>query len=163
MLAFVNDLVSMCFTDDGEYVPETLDFFVKYGVLTRYANLTFPTDIEKAYAMIYHSDVFEFVVQRIDQRQLEEIVNAAANKVKFLCDANIKETRVQLSRLLTMVEEIGDKFGAVFDGLTTEDVSQLVQTLTWTGVDEGKMVEAFLAHKEKDSPVAEEVEHVGGQ
>ena len=62
-----------------------------------------------------------------------------------------------------MVEEIGDKFGAVFDGLTTEDVSQLVQTLTWTGVDEGKMVEAFLAHKEKDSPVAEEVEHVGGQ
>lgn len=159
VLSFVEEVVDACFTEDGDFMPEIIDVLIKRGILSRYANFNLPIDLRKAYELIYHSDAFEFVTAHINSNQITEIVNAISTGIKYRCDSNVTEMRRQLNELLTAMADISEKFGNVFDGLSTEDVSGLIKTLSSPGLDEKKLVDAFLSkeHEEVDTDV--DLEH----
>ena len=52
MLAFVNDVVSSCFQQKGEYVPEALDFAIKSNIIIRYTNVSLPDNLEHRYEIL---------------------------------------------------------------------------------------------------------------
>lgn len=160
VLSLVEEVVDACFTEDGDFMPEVIDVLIKRGILSRYANFNLPIDLRKAYELIYHSDAFEFVTARINSNQITEIVNAISTGIKYRCDSNITEMRRQLNELLTAMADISEKFGNVFDGLSTEDVSDLIKTLSSPGLDEKKLVDAFLSKEHEEVDLDVDPEHV---
>ena len=160
MFSFVEEVVDGCFAEDGDFIPEVIDILIKRGVLSRYANFNFPIDLRKAYELIYHSDAFEFVAARINSNQITEIVNAISTGIKYRCDSNIAEMRKQLNELFVTMGDISEKFGNVFDGLNSEDVSGLIKTLASPGLDEEKLVNAFLSKEHEEGDPNGELEHI---
>lgn len=159
MICFVDEVVDACFSEDGDFMPEVIDVLIKRSILSRYANFNLPIDLRKAYELIYHSDAFEFVVARINSNQITEIINAISTAIKYRCDSNITEMRKQLSNLLLMMSDTGEKFGNVFDGLSTEDVSNLIKTLASPNLDEKRLVDAFLSKEHEEVDPDGDLEH----
>ena len=68
---------------------------------------------------------------------------------------DIEILAAQLNVLSDAVEELGKSLGGVFGDMTEEDAKALIQNLT-QGVDEGKLMEAYMTMKKE--PKAEEAE-----
>ena len=53
MIEFVENVAESCVDmESGEYTPQVRDFAIKKELLTKYANFTMPTNIEKQYEFI---------------------------------------------------------------------------------------------------------------
>lgn len=79
MLAFVDNVVSSCFHDEG-YMPEVKDLLIKSNLLTRYANFTLPENLEHRYTLIYNTDAVAMVSKHISSAQFDEILRAIDEK-----------------------------------------------------------------------------------
>ena len=100
MMEFCKEIAENCFTNDGSFIPEIMDFAIKSGVLTRYANFRLPENLEEQYRLIYNTDAYETVVRRINTDQLNEIVRAANMKIKYLCDSDVLAFRAKMEELI---------------------------------------------------------------
>lgn len=144
MLQFVSEVVDVCFLEDGTYVPELMDFAIKSGILTHYANFTLPQDSKKQYWMIYSSDAVEMVMPHINNVQFEEIVGAIRRKVAHMLSADVQNMRAQLSTLIQAFSEMSDNLSGMFDGVSKEDIERVMGAVGDGGIDEKKLVEAYL-------------------
>ena len=145
VLMFTEDIVNACFAPNGTFLPQVMDFAVKEGILTRYANFTMPSNTEKQYELVYATDAVEMVMEEIDNEQLEAIIDAADRKIDYLCDANIKEVRTKLDAILKTFEEMGTTVERMFDGMTPEDLHKMVASIgTDNKLDEGKIVAEYI-------------------
>lgn len=160
MIAFVQEVVELSFTEDGQYVPEVIDVLIKRGVLSRYANFNLPADLVRAYELIYHSDAFEFVVSHINSNQLTEIVNAISVGLKYRCDSDVTALRAKVEELVVNFSDAAEKLDAVLNGISSEDVASLITAMSSGQLDEAKLVEAFLSQKIGDDEQNADVEHV---
>lgn len=154
-LQFTKDIVDVTFMDDGTFVPEISDFAVKSGMVEYYSNLTLPENLEKKYELIYKTSVSDVIYEHINQRQLDEIVNAANRKIKYLCDSDVIAMRARLNQMLAMFEDASNKMQDVFSGVSKDDMQKLVGAMGSGVLDEDKIVSAYLEHSkaggEKDS------------
>lgn len=157
MLAFVDDVVKSCFHDTLGFMPEVVDFAIKSNILTKYANFSVPDNLEHRYQMIYATDVVDAVCKEISAVQLQEIVNAINKKIGFLCDSKAAEIEARVNDLLTAMEEIRDKTQDIFDGLTSDDVKNIMDAITNGGVSEEKIVRAYL-DQEKGEAIESELQ-----
>lgn len=148
VLGFVEEVVESCFTEDGDYVPEVLNFAINCSVLTRYANLTMPKDIQQRYFLIYSSDILSTVMSYINLEQYAEITGAIGNKIEFLCDADIVASRNKLNELIMKFSEMEERFGQIFEGLSSADLSNMFKATAGGNITEAGLVKAFLANKE---------------
>lgn len=151
VLEFVNELVETCFLDDGEFVPEIMDFTLKNNVLTRYANFELPMDLNKQYELIYLSGVAEYVMSKINQIQLREIVEAAKKKINFKCQNDIAGVRAQLAELTEYFENIGTQMEQMMSGVSGEDIEKLAQAMADGALSEEKIVSAYIDAVKKDA------------
>ena len=89
MLAFVDSVVSNCVQEDIGYLPEMKDFFIRYNLLTRYANFNLPNKLEHCYSIVYGTDATELVMKNVNISQFNSILDAIDSKIEFLCDSNV--------------------------------------------------------------------------
>ena len=151
VLNFVNELTETCFLEDGEFVPEILDFTMKNNVLTRYANFELPVDLNKQYELIYVSGIAEYVTGLINQTQLREIVEAAKKKINFKCQTDVAGVRAQLSELVGYFENIGTQMEQMMSGVNSEDIEKLAQAMADGTLSEEKIVSAYMDAVRKDA------------
>lgn len=149
MMELVQEITEACFTTDGTFVPEIMDFAIKSGVMTHYANFTLPTNLEKQYWLVYNTDAFDVVSEYIDKVQLQEIVDAANRKIEYMCDTDIVETKAKLNELYAAFEKMGEQFSDIFNGVNADDVHRVINTISESGLDEGKIVAAYLENMKK--------------
>lgn len=153
VLMFTEDIVNTCFAADGTFIPQVMDFAIKDGILTRYANFTMPSDTKKQYELIYTTDVVEMVMEEIDQEQLESIIDAADRKIDYLCDTNIREVSAKLETILKTFEEMGVAVEQMFGGMTPEDMQKMIGAISEAGkLDEEKIVSAYMNQRGMDVP-----------
>lgn len=167
-LGFVDNVVGSCFHDKLGYMPEVKDFAIKSNILTRYANFSLPDDLEHRYQMIYGTDAVDAVCAAIDTTQLQEIVSSINNKIRFLCDSKANLIQERLNSVLDTMKKMSDTTKDIFDGLTSEDLKTLMGAITEHGLDEQKIVAAYMEQKRaerhdgntaadgNDKPTAEE-------
>lgn len=156
VLMFTEDIVNACFTSDGTFIPQVMDFAIKDGILTRYANFTMPSDTKKQYELVYATDAVEMVMEEIDQEQLESIVDAADRKIDYLCDTNIKEVSAKLEAILKTFEEMGTTVEQMFGGMTPEDMQKMLGAISEAGkLDEEKIVSAYMSQRGMDAATEE--------
>lgn len=148
VLEFVNDVVKTCFSaDDGSYIPEVKDFAVKSCILEKYANFSLPTNIEHKYDLIYHTDAIDEVLRRVNEQQFNEIIASINAKISHLASANIEAINKQMNELYTAFDNLQKQLEAVFSGIDPSDLTKLVGALGDKGIDEEKIVKAYINQK----------------
>lgn len=151
MLAFVDDVVGSCFHDKLGYMPEVKDFAIKTNILSRYANFSLPDNLEHRYQLVYMTDAVDAVCAAIDGTQLQEIVNSINSKIRFLCDSKATMIQERINDVLSTMEEMRDNTKSIFDGITQDDLKNLMGAITSNGLDEQKLVQAYIEQaKSKD-------------
>lgn len=151
MLAFVDDVVGSCFHDKLGYMPEVKDFAIKTNILSRYANFSLPGNLEHRYQLVYMTDAVDAVCAAIDGTQLQEIVNSINSKIRFLCDSKATMIQERINDVLNTMEEMRDNTKSIFDGITQDDLKNLMGAITSNGMDEQKLVQAYIEQaKSKD-------------
>ena len=151
MLAFVDDVVGSCFHDKLGYMPEVRDFAIKTNILSRYANFSLPDNLEHRYQLVYVTDAVDAVCAAIDGTQLQEIVNSINSKIRFLCDSKATMIQERINDVLSTMEEMRDNTKSIFDGITHDDLKNLMGAITSNGLDGQKLVQAYIEQaKSKD-------------
>lgn len=144
MMEFVHNAAESCFSESGAFVPEVMDFAIKSNILTRYANLTLPDELEHRYALIYESDIVDIVCEHINHEQLQEITSAVKRKVNYACDANVAEIQRKATEMLNAFEELGEKIAGMFSNVSQEDIQKLLGAVSNGGFNEDALVKAYL-------------------
>ena len=155
MLSFVDEVVGSCFHDELGYMPEVKDFAIKSNILTRYANFSVPDNLEHRYQMVYGTDAVDAVCAVIDTTQLQEIVNSINDKIRFLCDSKATMIQERINDVLSTMEEMRDNTKSIFDGITQDDLKNLMGAITSNGMDEQKLVQAYIEQSKSKDEQAE--------
>lgn len=156
VLAFVDDVVQSCFQRNGAYVPEVLDFAIKSNIISKYTNVSMPDNLEHRYAILYNSDLVDFVCQHINMQQLQEMVNSINRKLAYMCDTNTVSVQNRLNDLISAFETMQEKTEAMFSDVTPDDMTRLVGAIGDGALTEEKIVEAYMKHKNTSSDKADE-------
>lgn len=144
MLEFVNDVVMSCFQEGGGFIPEVMDFAIKSNILSRYASFPLPDNLEHRYGVIYNSDAVDFVCQNINMQQLNEITASIDRKISYLCNTNVMSIQKQMMELVSAFENMQQKTSDMFAGFTPEDLTKIMGALDDGGLNEEKIVRAYL-------------------
>lgn len=163
VLAFVDDVVESCFHDQYGYMPEVRDFVIKSNILSRYANFSLPDNLEHRYQMVYFTDAVDTVCEVINTTQLQEIVDAIDKKIRFNCNTRTAEIQKRIEQVVETIEDMSRQTEALFSGLTKDDMQTLMSAIAESGLDEQKIVKAYMEQKKAaqqegatDGPSAEE-------
>lgn len=149
MMAFVDLCVNACFKpEDNAYMPEKRSFAIKNCLIGMYTNVSLPENLEKRYFLLHCSDLVQTVMQCIDERQFEEICDAISAKIEYRVNANIEGVTRQMNELYAIVENLGNQFEGVLSGVSNDDMKALVGAMANGGLDEKKLVQAYMARKE---------------
>ena len=147
MLAFVNEVATSCFFEDGSYAPEMMDFMIRRGVLYRYANFRLPQDINKQYWLAYTTDAVEFVYNHIAPRQFQAITTAIREKVEHQCDLMVSESQQKLNALLSQFDSFTANMEQAFSNVSPDELRNLVSVINnGEPLSEKKIVEAYADH-----------------
>ena len=149
MLEFVNNVAESCFTaDSGKYMPEVKDFVIKSNVLEMYANFNLPSNLDHRYEIIYNTDVFEAVLNKINETQFKEMLNAIEHKLDNMAQANIEQINRQMNEIYANLDNMQEQFANIFDGIDSSDMSKLVSALAGGKFDEEKIVDMYINKKD---------------
>lgn len=144
---FVNEAANVCFGDSGEYHPENLNFAFRAGAVMHYTNATVPTDGEKAYALLYGTDIYDILCGKVNQAQLDMIREAIECRIGYLIDMRTHEIASAIADLRDLMQGITEKVRDVTAGvgdLDGEQVKKFIETVSELGkIDEGKLVDAL--------------------
>lgn len=148
MLAFVNNVSEACFNkEDYSYSPAVEDFAIRSAFVELYTNIRMPVNIQRRYDLIYQSGIVEHIVPYINASQYNAIIEAVRKSIDHMANANIITTNKQIDTLLTEFENLQNQMEGVFSGVGSEDVKALIGALGNSGVDEEKIVQAYLNNK----------------
>lgn len=150
MLAFADSVVKSCFDQStGAYMPEVKDFAIRSNVMERYANFSLPNKVENQYDVVMRSGAYEMILHHINTVQFAELIDAIDSKIKNAADANVQMVFKQFNDVVTSFEGLQDKVGSLFAGVDANDISKLMGAISEHGVSEEKVVQAYIAEKEK--------------
>lgn len=152
----MDDVVQSCFQRNGAYVPEVLDFAIKSNIISKYTNVSMPDNLEHRYAILYNSDLVDFVCQHINMQQLQEMVNSINRKLAYMCDTNTVSVQNRLNDLISAFETMQEKTEAMFGDVTPDDMTRLVGAIGDGALTEEKIVEAYMKHKNTPGDKADE-------
>jgi len=151
MMQFVQEVVDACFTTDGTFVPEIMDFATKSGILTHYANFTLPDNLEKQYWLIYSTGAVDMVCQHINMVQLQEMIGGINRKIDHMCDTDIVATKAKLNDLYEAFVKMGTEVSELFSGVNADELQKMVGNLGSTELSEEKIVSAYIEHMKKSA------------
>lgn len=151
MLSFVNDVVASCFQDNGEFMPEVLDFAIRSNIILKYSNVSLPDNLEHRYAILYCTDIVNFIRGHAGQEQVDEIINAIHRKVDYLCNTNVRAIQSKLNELISAFDNLQSKTADVFNNISSDDVAKLASILSSGELSEEKIVAAYMDRVKADA------------
>lgn len=149
MYGFVNGVVSVCINQEtGAYNAEIKDFAIKMMVLENYANFTLPKNSERAYELIYRTEAYFKVKERINPVQFDEICEAIDAKIEYILKSNVEAVNKQINEMLSSMDNIQEQFSSLLGDVDGEDIKGLIGAITNGKFDEEKLMKAYLEEKQ---------------
>lgn len=148
MFAFVDDVASACFDSTGAYSPKRKKFMIRAAVVELYTNLSLPSSVKKQYDLLYGTDLFDTIVQNIDQSQLADIVDAINEGIKLVTDTGVATVTKKMDEIVNGFEKVGKDISDMFEGVDGSDINNVVRAVAENGIDEEKLMRAYLDMKE---------------
>ena len=76
-----NDACGYCTDENGNTIPEFLDFALRVSVLSHYAEIELPEDAEKLYTLVYGSDLYDTVCAHANKAQIEALRRSVRDRL----------------------------------------------------------------------------------
>ena len=71
-MEIVNDVMAACYNEKADaVVPEMRDFAFRACVITRYSDVSLPSDLRAQYRIVYLTDLYETIEKRVCKAQIE--------------------------------------------------------------------------------------------
>lgn len=159
MLQFVEDVVSLCVdTSTGEYAPEVQDYAVRYNTIISYTNARMPSDVSKAYDLLYNTDIFEQTLECINESQYDSICDAVNRKIKHSREVIVANLTTEMSKLVGKMDAFTKSAEEMFGNVSGESMAKLMDKLANAdNIDEKTLVKAvFEAQKSEGDNKTEE-------
>lgn len=148
IVSFTYKVSELCFTENNsEYLPEVMKFAIGIETIEYYTDLELPESTDDKYKLVAQTDLVEHVVEHIDQVQYADVVAAADEKTSYKADSAISMARKEIEEIYLAAKSLFDKISEAFSGLTPDDFKTMVTTISNNGLDEAKLMEAYLNHK----------------
>lgn len=120
---FAQSIVSICFDeDDIDYYPEIFDAAVRISTMMVYAGVDAPKDINKAFNVVYGTDLFERIMGMIDMNQFNILVEGAKRKIIFKRNLIESNAAVKVSDLLARIEAVTKQSEKVMENVNTDEL-----------------------------------------
>lgn len=153
MILFVDGVVKGCFaSDDGAYMPEVKDFVIKCSILEDYTNLTLPQGIERKYDIIYHSDIADVIMSKINASQYYEMIAAIDKRIDAIVNANVDNFNKQVNSMNDAIDRIEEQMKTSLDGVDLEALSKMLGILDDEGTDSSSIIDIYKESMEKKAP-----------
>lgn len=143
MMKFVSLVTNSCFSESGEYIPESKAFVIKNCVIESYTNIALPSNTSSRYDLIYKSDIVSIILPHIDMEQFNAISEAIDKKIENIARANVGLVNKKAVELFSSIENIQEQFSNLMSGVTAEDIARLARAISNSTLDEKKLVEAY--------------------
>ncbi len=73
----VNNVMDACIDKStGYFIPETLDFALRLNIVSMYASVEIPENMEQQYILLYATDLYDTVLNYVNKGQIEAIKSA---------------------------------------------------------------------------------------
>lgn len=155
-MLFIDSVVSSCIIgENGDYAPEIKSYAVRSLAIALYTNLRLPSDEDKIYDVLYGNGLWELVTANIAKDQFDDIMKAIDSKIEYLSYSNAAVVNQQAEELYSTIEELSQKIATLFDGVESDDVKNIVSSFANGGIDEEKLMQAYLGNKVVDMPAVD--------
>lgn len=152
MFEFVKVVVDGCFNQDThEYLPEAKEFVLRASIVEYYTNVRMPDNLERRYAILYGTDLVDFIISRVNKRQFEDMNVAIEKKIKNRVRSNEEMVSRQFITLGVRIDEIMSRFEEVFSGVTKEEITGFLSAVSNGQIDEEKIVKLSLEQSHKEN------------
>ena len=144
-LEFVENVVSSCVDEEsGEYTPQIKEFAIRKEILTKYANFTMPSDIEKQYRLVYANNFAEQVVSHINTEQLGDILKSISKKIEHLLNCIVGTATSNTLKLIEKIDAMSEQSSALFGAIKNVDVHNLFANIdSIANMNEEKVAQAI--------------------
>lgn len=106
-LSFIKNTTAMVVDAEmGEYMPEIFDFALKLNVIMSYADIPVPKDLEKAYKVVYESNLYDSVMDVINSEQYYILEDAVSDRVQYLRDTLVSGAAIQVNAMIKKMEDM---------------------------------------------------------
>lgn len=166
---FISNIVSAAISDDGDYMPEFVDFVMRCNVLTKYANFTISDNTEKTYDLVYKTNAFDTVVEQINKRQLDAIMNSSMQKIEFEKQVALSNITRDTIDAIEAINKMQRQMEEILDGISNEDMQRFVNAIGENEIDYDELVRAYsergdeLIKDIKDDINVEEIGEANGE
>ena len=155
MLAFENNAADGCFEKDtGRFLPELKDFMIGLCTIIYYTNIGIPQSVDSKYKMVYETDIVDRIAEQVNETQYAELCEAVDRKISYMAASRIEEINRQINGLSDTITELSDKIKSMFDGITEDDVRNVMGAFANGGFSEEKLMKAYLEQK-REPDIAE--------
>lgn len=141
----VDGVVASCFGDEEyAYRPEVMEFALRFGIVSTYTDMRLPDDTEHKYHILFSTDLVDVVSSAVNPEQIKCVRAAIDRKIDYLVHTDIMSARMELAKITAKVDAIAESIQHLFENVSSNDVSAALSAITAGGVDESKLMEAYL-------------------
>lgn len=151
MVKFVNEVVDGCFDNErGIYMPEVKDFLCDINTVLYYSNVRLPDDIRHKYDILTKTKIIDAIIDKIDFSQYQTIARAIEDKIDSRLNANEQLFNNKIAVIMSSIETLSGNIKDAFGNIDQDDVKSMLSAIVNNQLDEGKLVDAYLAAKDKE-------------
>lgn len=159
-IELVNSVIDACFDEEtGAYLPEYLDFAMTSCIVAAFTNVRLPQDAEHRHRILYGTNLMEFVEPHISETQICAIECAIRAGIRARNDANVALFESRMNEASRTMLELSEKIAGIFDGVSKEDISAVLNAVGNGTIDEEKIARAVV--REQNLTRGEEEENTG--
>ena len=137
-------VIDVLFTDEGTYVPSLKRFAVMSAFVEFFTNITLPQNIDKRFDFLYHTDIYEFVKERVDKLQCSDILDAIDEAIDYRCESELSRERGLLNDVIAQFNRMNDEMNNLMGGVSNTDVANVFKAFSTGRVSEEKLLKEYM-------------------
>ena len=104
----IDDIVHI--VTDGEYMAASYDYALRKNVVLYFTNITLPDNVDRAFDILFCTDIYDKIIDHIDREQLMSIESAALEQISYVNDT-------QKSYLMQRIDDLAMNVSRIIDEL----------------------------------------------
>lgn len=145
VLSFVNATAESCFTLDDEYVPQVDKFAFMSNVIDFYTDINLPDDLDERYKLVMLTDLYDAVIENVNERQIEELRDGVARLVEYKLSVNTCVVNKQIADATATLKALADTCGTFTETMNTDAMKEVVAALNNNTADRNALIAAYKA------------------
>lgn len=157
IIEIVEGVCDTCFASNDEgYLPEVRDCITKVYIIEKYTNIRLPQNVDRKYEIIYHTGVFDVILEYIDKTQYQELLDSISKKIEYISNSNVEELHRELDSLYNSFETLENNLSELFNGIDRQTMIGIANAMKDGKIDEEKLMKSYFDNKNKKESVSSE-------